>query len=102
MDSAPGRPPGGGDHHTRGADPDVVRIRPSRFRLGRLLLLPVVTELVTGHDRRVHVFLDGLTGDDHLGHVLAAGDRKSTRLNSSYVAISYAVFCLKKKTKQPQ
>src|SRR5690625_5818159 len=27
-------------------------------------------------------------------------DRKSTRLNSSHVAISYAVFCLKKKTKQ--
>src|SRR5439155_5939742 len=26
-----------------------------------------------------------------------AGDRKSTRLNSSHVAISYAVFCLKKK-----
>src|SRR5690625_689354 len=26
-------------------------------------------------------------------------DRKSTRLNSSYVAISYAVFCLKKKKK---
>src|SRR5439155_16228163 len=25
----------------------------------------------------------------------AAGDRKSTRLNSSHVAISYAVFCLK-------
>src|SRR5215510_16107294 len=31
----------------------------------------------------------------------AAGrDRKSTRLNSSHVAISYAVFCLKKKKKQ--
>src|SRR5699024_10869469 len=27
-------------------------------------------------------------------------DRKSTRLNSSHVSISYAVFCLKKKTKQ--
>src|SRR5439155_20096583 len=27
-------------------------------------------------------------------------DRKSTRLNSSHVAISYAVFCLKKKTKR--
>src|SRR5437660_7017593 len=27
----------------------------------------------------------------------AEGDRKSTRLNSSHVAISYAVFCLKKK-----
>src|SRR5690625_7974055 len=26
------------------------------------------------------------------------GDRKSTRLNSSHVATSYAVFCLKKKT----
>src|SRR5437868_11977118 len=28
-------------------------------------------------------------------------DRKSTRLNSSHVSISYAVFCLKKKTKKP-
>src|SRR5699024_11848233 len=27
-------------------------------------------------------------------------DRKSTRLNSSHVSISYAVFCLKKKTKK--
>src|SRR5690349_23393943 len=27
-------------------------------------------------------------------------DRKSTRLNSSHVEISYAVFCLKKKKKQ--
>src|SRR5690625_6402076 len=27
-------------------------------------------------------------------------DRKSTRLNSSHVAISYAVFCLKKKKKR--
>src|SRR5215510_15708921 len=31
----------------------------------------------------------------------AWGDRKSTRLNSSHVAISYAVFCLKKKKTQP-
>src|SRR5690625_6083890 len=30
-----------------------------------------------------------------------ARDRKSTRLNSSHVAISYAVFCLKKKTNNP-
>src|SRR5207253_8035694 len=30
----------------------------------------------------------------------AQGDRKSTRLNSSHVAISYAVFCLKKKKKK--
>src|SRR5690606_39691772 len=52
---------------------------------------------------------------DHLGRISEAseillgqhtpcsignfGDRKSTRLNSSHVKISYAVFCLKKKTK---
>src|SRR5690606_41676374 len=30
----------------------------------------------------------------------AGGDRKSTRLNSSHVKISYAVFCLKKKKKK--
>src|SRR5256885_3576093 len=29
--------------------------------------------------------------------VSATGDRKSTRLNSSHLVISYAVFCLKKK-----
>src|SRR5690625_7076333 len=33
-----------------------------------------------------------------LEYVLETADRKSTRLNSSHVAISYAVFCLKKKT----
>src|SRR3989442_9761706 len=31
--------------------------------------------------------------------ILVAVDRKSTRLNSSHVRISYAVFCLKKKKK---
>src|SRR5437667_3822329 len=32
--------------------------------------------------------------------LLQAGDRKSTRLNSSHITISYAVFCLKKKKKK--
>src|SRR5438067_8426466 len=31
------------------------------------------------------------------GPALMSADRKSTRLNSSHVSISYAVFCLKKK-----
>src|SRR2546426_7441491 len=31
---------------------------------------------------------------------IARADRKSTRLNSSHLVISYAVFCLKKKKKQ--
>src|SRR5947199_2736481 len=38
---------------------------------------------------------DGFTKNDVTGHGL---DRKSTRLNSSHLGISYAVFCLKKKT----
>src|SRR5205814_9117175 len=32
----------------------------------------------------------------------AVGDRKSTRLNSSHLGISYAVFCLKKKKKKKE
>src|SRR5690625_6253583 len=42
----------------------------------------------------------GIVGIDHRGQPftgMVEGDRKSTRLNSSHVAISYAVFCLKKK-----
>src|SRR5699024_12059410 len=34
------------------------------------------------------------------GTAALARDRKSTRLNSSHVSISYAVFCLKKKKKE--
>src|ERR1022692_4229222 len=34
--------------------------------------------------------------------MLFRSDRKSTRLNSSHLVISYAVFCLKKKTQEAQ
>src|SRR5439155_11845552 len=44
---------------------------------------------------RVQQALDG----GRVEPVQACTDRKSTRLNSSHVAISYAVFCLKKKKK---
>src|SRR5256885_12420919 len=43
--------------------------------------------------------------EHHLGQGearLRLVDRKSTRLNSSHLVISYAVFCLKKKKKQIQ
>src|SRR5699024_12050670 len=36
-------------------------------------------------------------GEGNTGDITACRDRKSTRLNSSHVSISYAVFCLKKK-----
>src|SRR3712207_6962839 len=42
---------------------------------------------------------DGLPLDADLLALHRDGDRKSTRLNSSHANISYAVFCLKKKTK---
>src|SRR5690606_14927487 len=46
-------------------------------------------------------FNDKLTRDDYVfegeAFIIKDKDRKSTRLNSSHVKISYAVFCLKKK-----
>src|SRR3989442_10110637 len=53
--------------------------------------LKVRGELV--HQRRVSAH----SPDAHRGGRADARDRKSTRLNSSHVRISYAVFCLKKK-----
>src|SRR5947207_13015374 len=57
------------------------------------------------HDLLVFDPLRGVVRFDR-GHVGTRGevvhqrrDRKSTRLNSSHTVISYAVFCLKKKTK---
>src|SRR3712207_8012669 len=41
----------------------------------------------------------GGAGGDTEAYLALSGDRKSTRLNSSHANISYAVFCLKKKTK---
>src|SRR2546422_2697970 len=40
--------------------------------------------------------------EEHGRHEIFAGDRKSTRLNSSHGYISYAVFCLKKKKKKQE
>src|SRR3989440_4352680 len=42
---------------------------------------------------------EGSLAGECLAAARAAGDRKSTRLNSSHDQISYAVFCLKKKKK---
>src|SRR5438445_12936132 len=47
--------------------------------------------------REDHAALDG-GGKAHPVVAPRRGDRKSTRLNSSHANISYAVFCLKKKT----
>src|SRR2546430_12833161 len=47
---------------------------------------------------RVLLHLQGGAQLEQLARDGALGDRKSTRLNSSHSQISYAVFCLKKKT----
>src|SRR5690242_21403066 len=55
-----------------------------------------------GRDRRAVAGLPAPDrGDAGRGRAAAdrRGDRKSTRLNSSHMSISYAVFCLKKKKK---
>src|SRR5437870_11488135 len=84
------------DGHVTGVQTCALPIYPGRFGLphhdggGPGVLRP--------RDRR-----DGRGGGDGRVPLRApvsgggAGDRKSTRLNSSHVAISYAVFCLKKK-----
>src|SRR2546429_654817 len=47
---------------------------------------------------RIEFTTDAPRAIEHgLFHLIAVGDRKSTRLNSSHGYISYAVFCLKKK-----
>src|SRR5690625_5832777 len=51
-------------------------------------------------DRRLNDIPDAFAGNRHAQAYFGdfkKVDRKSTRLNSSHVAISYAVFCLKKK-----
>src|SRR5438874_10079967 len=53
-------------------------------------------EVLTPKLTDVSVLFCDLRGFSHAAEQ-DAGDRKSTRLNSSHVEISYAVFCLKKK-----
>src|SRR5688572_32006760 len=53
--------------------------------------------LERGRRHRPHFPFDALE-IDKITHCHLSGDRKSTRLNSSHSQISYAVFCLKKKT----
>src|SRR6266699_7228674 len=80
-------------------EPDVVRHRRQVIRAvgerNDLVVVPVLPELL---EAGVEVPKVG----DHPDHGLTVQldeDRKSTRLNSSHVRISYAVFCLKKKKK---
>src|SRR5207245_4981565 len=75
----------------------AVKITPAHdfndFEVGRRHNLPLVNVL----DAEANLDLEG--NEAFLRDVPSSADRKSTRLNSSHGSISYAVFCLKKKTK---
>src|SRR5690349_23536960 len=68
-----------------------------------LLLAPVRSgHAAGGDDRRAGDRRAPGQGVVRRDLLLLRRDRKSTRLNSSHVEISYAVFCLKKKTNDNQ
>src|SRR5437667_11658920 len=70
----------------------------------RSTLFPYTTLFRSGVDSVLHtdpgVGLGKHSGRDSNQAYPAMRDRKSTRLNSSHITISYAVFCLKKKKKK--
>src|SRR5690625_521315 len=73
-----------------------------RFETGdKLPSLATLVALLNLYEVKISDFFESveLTDDIFISdRHLTARDRKSTRLNSSHVASSYAVFCLKKKT----
>src|SRR2546426_2193267 len=70
-----------------------------RAPLPMLLAVGAVHHHLLANGLRTQLGLVAEAGDAWDVHHVAAliGDRKSTRLNSSHLVISYAVFCLKKK-----
>src|SRR5690349_24225847 len=73
----------------------LFRSKTTREAAAAVFLSPKTVEY---HLRHVYQKL-GIHSREALARALAPRDRKSTRLNSSHVEISYAVFCLKKKKK---
>src|SRR5690625_6279923 len=68
------------------------------FRVGAGEVVGFIGPNGAGKSTTVRVLLGIIKRDAGIAEIFGK-DRKSTRLNSSHVAISYAVFCLKKKTR---
>src|SRR6266704_4839412 len=89
----------GGHVGLLGADGLGRLAQAGQFRVGEFALHHPADS--GGADLRLHAEVDAgypvLAVDPRADRHDRAGDRKSTRLNSSHVSISYAVFCLKKK-----
>src|SRR5436309_5789148 len=56
--------------------------------------------MLAGSDAQKQKWLPKIAAGEAIGTLALFEDRKSTRLNSSHVKISYAVFCLKKKKRK--
>src|SRR5436305_3225541 len=82
--------------------PSRVRIQLPVVIVVHLFMLEITGDAATETAQRIQRNVSNLPiTSEALAGVLGAGvDRKSTRLNSSHVRISYAVFCLKKKKKK--
>src|SRR5690625_6429816 len=72
-------------------------ITPPRFEQTNTVSVSILPEtFLPRRSDAAQIIIEGFHGGSWHRQV-ARQDRKSTRLNSSHVAISYAVFCLKKK-----
>src|SRR5258707_7498852 len=78
------------------------------FRSGEAAAPPPLAEVAlavnafpVSHGNAVVLYSETIAAYEGLLQAIRAADRKSTRLNSSHANISYAVFCLKKKTHHP-
>src|SRR5947199_2012761 len=74
-----------------------VRVRPLERPGAKRATLWSVADITRERERHENVFQELQHAIDFLDHAPAGLDRKSTRLNSSHLGSSYAVFCLKKK-----
>src|SRR5207249_5587014 len=77
-------------------EPDIIRSRRYQKLAGPGFIIYSLTITLAATDWVMS--LDPHWYSTMFGLIIIVGDRKSTRLNSSHVSISYAVFCLKKKS----
>src|SRR5699024_11992834 len=61
------------------------------------MIRKVMEHIMSYYDQKINMTDLAQLSHTHPGNLSRRLDRKSTRLNSSHVSISYAVFCLKKK-----
>src|SRR5437879_9783955 len=83
-----------------GASPEDQAALIERIKLGDVELF---LKLIQPHGKTLHAVCHSILQNDAdaeevAQETLLKADRKSTRLNSSHRCISYAVFCLKKKS----